>query len=149
MSTDLEQIVAVHQGWYESNIGLDADAMLQYFPAGEGYHQFNLNGWTYSGVMYKHKLWMNGKAAGLNITMQKDVIGPDVQIFGDVAVVTAEGGIELVQPTSEAGLTSPTPMGFRITEFLRKDDGQGNPVWKVWHMHVSGTDKSMPKYGPE
>ncbi|WP_454232393.1 hypothetical protein [Mycolicibacterium fortuitum] len=95
MTSDYEQILAVHRGWYESNVGLDAEKMLQFFPCGDSYHQFNLNGWTYSGVLDKHELWINLNKSGFDITMQRDVVGPDVQIFGDVALVTAEGVVEL------------------------------------------------------
>lgn len=147
MTTDLEQILDVHRGWYEANVGLVAESMLQHFPTGDSYHQFNLNGWTYRGVMDKHKLWVNLKEVGADITRQTDVIGPDVQIFGDVALVTAEGEVEIVMPTVDGGSAIPTTVQFRITEFMRRDDGEGRPVWKIWHMHVSGADKSMPKHG--
>ncbi|NOP99246.1 MULTISPECIES: nuclear transport factor 2 family protein [Mycolicibacterium] len=147
MTSDYEQILAVHRGWYESNVGLDAEKMLQFFPCGDNYHQFNLNGWTYSGVLDKHELWINLNKSGFDITMQRDVVGPDVQIFGDVALVTAEGVVELVLPADGGTQAPPTTAPFRITEFLRRDDGLGNPVWTIWHMHVSGAEKSMPKHG--
>ncbi|MFF5988287.1 nuclear transport factor 2 family protein [Prauserella flavalba] len=149
MSTDLEQILAVHRGWYESNVGLVADSMLPYFPSGDGYHQFNTNGHTYHGVMDKHRLWVNAQKLGVNITAIKDVADPDVQIFGDVALLTAEGVAEMVLPTPDGGLSEPAQTPFRATEFYRRDDGNGKPEWRIWHMHASVADKVMPKYGTE
>ena len=149
MITDVERILDVHRGWYESNVGLMAESMLRHFPAGDGYHQFNLNGWTYRGVMDKHRLWRNLKEIGADITAQTDVVGPDVQIFGDVALLTAEGVVELMLPSADGESGVPTTVPFRITEFMRRDDGKGNPTWKIWHMHVSSADKSMPKHGTD
>lgn len=149
MSSDLEQILAVHRGWYESNVGLAPDAMLPYFPSGDGYLQFNTNGHTYHGVMDKHRLWVNLQQMGVNITTIKDVAEPDVQIFGDVALLTAEGMATMVLPATGGGLAEPTEAPFRATEFYRRDDGKGNPEWRIWHMHASVADKVMPKYGTE
>ena len=56
MTNDAESVRAVHDGWFASNVGLDADAMLKYFPESDGYLQFNLNGLTYNGAPEKHKL---------------------------------------------------------------------------------------------
>ncbi|WP_020499873.1 nuclear transport factor 2 family protein [Sciscionella marina] len=145
MSSDLEQILDVHNGWYEANIGLVAEKMLAYFPVGDGYHQFNLNGHTYHGVLDKHRLWVNSAKIGLTIAGIKDTVGPDVQLFGDVALLTAEGVADLVM----SGGADPVPTPFRTTEFFRRDDGEQNPEWRIWHMHVSVTDQQMPKYGTE
>lgn len=148
--SDLDEILSVHKGWYESNVGLVADTMLPYFPVGDGYHQFNLNGFTYDGVRDKHKLWVNLNKMGVDITAQQDLVGPDVQIFGDVALLTAEGVADLVMPTPSGNLSDSVPTRFRITEFFRRDDGEGNPVWKIWHMHVSpNAPEGSPKYGSE
>ncbi|MFD5249979.1 nuclear transport factor 2 family protein [Amycolatopsis sp. NPDC058340] len=145
MSSDLERILAVHQGWYEANVGLVADRMTAYFPEGDGYHQFNLNGHTYHGVLDKHRLWVNAAKIGLDITAIKDTVGPDVRIFGDVALLTAEGVADVVAP----GQSDAVPTPFRTTEFFRRDDGKGEPDWRIWHMHVSVQDPQMPKYGTE
>ncbi|GLY69089.1 nuclear transport factor 2 family protein [Amycolatopsis taiwanensis] len=145
MSTDLEQILEVHKGWYETNVGLVADKMLAYFPEGDGYHQFNLNGHTYHGVLDKHRLWVNSAKIGLDITAIRDTVGPDVQVFGDVALLTAEGVADLLMP----GESESVPTPFRTTEFYRRDDGKGNAVWRIWHMHCSVMDQQMPKYGTE
>ena len=29
------------------------------------------------------------------------------------------------------------PQRIRETEIYRRDDGHGNPVWKMWHHHAS------------
>ncbi|MGW7536015.1 nuclear transport factor 2 family protein [Amycolatopsis sp. NPDC054798] len=145
MSTDLERILEAHQGWYEANVGLVADRMLRYFPEGDGYHQFNLNGHTYHGVLDKHRLWVNAAKIGLSITAIKDTVGPDVQIFGDVALLTAEGVADVLAPGQQDAARTP----FRTTEFFRRDDGKGGRDWRIWHMHVSVQDPQMPKHGTE
>ncbi|UQS25971.1 nuclear transport factor 2 family protein [Amycolatopsis thermalba] len=145
MSSDREQILDAHKGWYETNVGLAADRMLDYFPSGDKYHQFNLNGHTYHGARDKHRLWVNAAKIGLDITAIKDTVGPDVQVFGDVALLTAEGVADLLLP----GQSDSVPTPFRTTEFYRRDDGDGQPVWKIWHMHCSVMDQQMPKYGTE
>ncbi|WP_033290203.1 nuclear transport factor 2 family protein [Amycolatopsis jejuensis] len=149
MAGDLEQILAVHNGWYDANVGLIADRMLPYFPEGDGYHQFNLNGHTYQGVLDKHRLWLNLPALGVNITAIKDVVGPDVQVFGDVAVLTAEGTCDLVMPGPDGKPGDAVATPFRATEVYRRDDGNGKPAWRIWHMHCSIQDQQMPKYGTE
>jgi hypothetical protein len=32
-----------------------------------------------------------------------------------------------------------TPFRIRSTEVYQRDDGAGNPVWKMWHFHCSPT----------
>jgi len=155
MTTDAEAVLAVHNGWFASNVNLDADAMLRYFPEGSaespGYLQFNLNGLTYNGAPEKYKLWQNLRAVGVNITRIEDVGEPWVQVFGDTALLTSEGVAELVMPNATTGkLENPGPTRFRNTEFYRRDDGAGNSDWRIWHMHVSeAAPEGSPKYVTE
>ena len=151
MTTDAEAVRAVHDGWFASNINLDADAMLKYFPESDGYLQFNLNGLTYNGALEKHKLWQNLRAIGVNITRIEDTVEPTVQVFGDTALVTSEGLAELEMPNATTGkLETPGPTRFRNTEFYRRDDGAGNADWRIWHMHVSeAAPEGSLKYGTE
>jgi ketosteroid isomerase-like protein len=142
---DLRQILAVHRGWNEANIGLHADAMLPYFPPGDAYHQFNLNGHTYHGVMDKHRLWVNLKKMGVNITSLTETVEPVVRVHGDVALLTSEAIATLVMPTPDGGLSDPVPTPYRNTEFYRRVDGE----WRIWHMHCSVADPTMPKYGSQ
>jgi ketosteroid isomerase-like protein len=146
----MDEVLAVHRGWFESNIDLDIDAMLAYFPAGDGYLQFNLNGMTYRGAADKAKLWRGLKAVGANITGIKDVEEPWVQIFGDVALVTSECEVELELPGGTGRLQSSGPMRIRSTEFQRRDDGAGGTDWRIWHMHISeAAPDGALRYGNE
>ncbi|HEY9413407.1 MAG TPA: nuclear transport factor 2 family protein [Pseudonocardia sp.] len=154
MSDDAAAVLAVHNGWFKSNVGLDADAMLEFFPKSEGYLQFNLNGLTYNGAPEKEKLWRNLKAIGVNITRIEDTSEPLVQVFGDTALLTSEGVAELEMPSATGKLESPGPTRFRNTEFYRRTDGTGGSAgggdWKIWHMHVSeAAGEGSLKYGTE
>lgn len=137
VDNDVAAITKVHQAWYASNLGLIADAMLGYFPEGDGYLQFNLNGLTYRGVLDKARLWRNARAAGVDIARIEDTAPPVVQVFGDVALLTAQGECELVLPSATGRLERQGATPFRTTEFYRRDDGRGNPDWRIWHMHAS------------
>lgn len=147
---DVTAILDVHRGWLASNVGLDVDAMLPSFPEGEGYLQYNLNGFTYSGVLDKARLWRNLRSVGVDITRVADVEEPTVQVFGDVALLTSEGEAELVLPSATGKLDSSGVTRIRSTEFYRRDDGSGGADWRIWHMHVS--EAAAPdalKYGTE
>ncbi|BBY64978.1 nuclear transport factor 2 family protein [Mycolicibacterium helvum] len=135
--TDAAAVLAVHRGWLAANIGLVAESMIDFFPTGLNYLQFNLNGFTYNGVEDKAKLWRNLQAVGANIVRIDDVGEPVVEVFGDVALLTSEGECEIELPSPSGGLDNSGPMRFRNTEFYRRDDGAGAPQWRIWHMHVS------------
>ncbi|MCV7229197.1 nuclear transport factor 2 family protein [Mycolicibacterium komossense] len=134
--SDSAAVLAVHNGWLAANVDLIAESMLGFFPAGDGYLQFNLNGSTYRGAQDKARLWRNLKAVGANIISIRDMDEPNVEIFGDVALLTSVGECELVIPNSTGALER-SGVRFRNTEFYRRDDGTGAPDWRIWHMHVS------------
>ncbi|MHA7662499.1 nuclear transport factor 2 family protein [Mycolicibacterium sp. HS_4_1] len=140
--TDTAEILAVHNGWLEANVDLIAESMFGFFPVGDAYLQFNLNGFTYQGVEDKAKLWRNLNAIGANIKAIYDTSDPTVQVFGDVALLTSEGECELLLPSPSGTLESSGPLRFRNTEFYRRDDGNGAPQWRIWHMHVSEAAKA-------
>lgn len=97
--TDAAAVLAVHRGWLAANIGLVAESMIDFFPTGLNYLQFNLNGFTYNGVEDKAKLWRNLQAVGANIVRIDDVGEPVVEVFGDVALLTSEGECEIELPS--------------------------------------------------
>lgn len=147
---DVAAVRAVHDGWFAANVGLDVEKMLPYFPVGDGYLQFNLNGFVYNGAADKAKLWRNLTSVGVTITRIADVTEPDIQVFGDVALLTSEGEAELVLPTPTGKLETSGATRFRNTEFLRRDDGAGNADWRIWHMHISEfAPEGQLKYGTE
>jgi hypothetical protein len=134
--SDTVAVLAVHNGWLAANVDLIAESMLGFFPSGDEYLQFNLNGWTYRGAQDKARLWRNLKTLGANIISISDTADPNVEIFGDVALLTSVGECELVIPSSTGALER-SAVRFRNTEFYRRDDGTGAPDWRIWHMHVS------------
>ncbi|GAA0631647.1 hypothetical protein GCM10009547_39360 [Sporichthya brevicatena] len=147
---DTAAILEVHNGWNKSNLGLVAESMLPFFPEGDGYLQFNLNGFTYRGKADKAKLWRNLRAVGVDIVRLEEKEPPTIQVFGDVALLTSEAEAELVMPTPTGKLESGGTTHFRNTEFYRRDDGLGNPEWRIWHMHVSeAAPEGALKYGTE
>jgi hypothetical protein len=114
---DTAAILEVHNGWNKSNLGLVAESMLPFFPEGDGYLQFNLNGFTYHGVADKARLWRNLNAIGVDIVRLEELEPPVVQVFGDVALLTSEAEAELVLPTATGALENSGVTKFRNTEF--------------------------------
>ncbi len=108
---------------------------------------FNLNGHTYYGLDEMRKAWEYYTGAlEIDVCQLWDY---RILVEGDLAVITCEG----VFPTKQSGdddwgasnLTiagkdeAPVGIRFRETSYARRDDGQGNPVWKLWHFHCSPT----------
>ena len=149
--SDQDAVLKVHNGWFAANVGLHAENMLPYFPEGDGYLQFNLNGFTYHGAADKAKLWDNLNKVGVDITRIADVGEPEVQVYGDVALLTSEGEAELLMPNASTGkLENSGVTRFRNTEIYRRDDGAGGADWRIWHMHVSeSAPEGTPKYVTE
>jgi hypothetical protein len=67
-----------------------------------------------------------------------------------MAYLTSEGILPVVatgEGSGSATLDAVVPLNerrgdtvrvrFRETVVFRRDDGQGNPVWKIWHFHCS------------
>ena len=146
-SQDVEDILKVHHAWVQSNDGLIIEDMIPNF-ADPGYLQYNLNGHTYRSVHEKVKLWEGLLGAGLNLTDMQVVEEPEVYVEGGLAYLTAIWSCYTVGQGSSGNMEmSGAPITFRITEVYRKDDGKGNPVWKIWHFHCSlVADPSSPKY---
>jgi hypothetical protein len=141
---DREEILARHKDWWEANNGLDIPRMEYCFPRGMNYLMFNLNGHPYFGIEEKVKLWewyKNELELGLG-----DVEIMQFQIHGDVAWIASELDIPL-RAVGAAGTGSETwkledeaeftPYRARCTEIYRRDDGEGNPRWTMWHYHAS------------
>jgi len=140
---DVQEILAVHMAWFDSNEDLVVEKMLPNF-ADPGYYQFNLNGHTYISPQEKARLWDNLHEAGVSLANMTIVQEPQVYVEGNLAYllavwrcdVTVEDETRVPDDISRwRGLESPTT--FRVTEVYRKDDGKGNPVWKIWHFHAS------------
>jgi hypothetical protein len=104
---------------------------------------FNLNGHTYYGLDEMDKVWeFYHDNAEIGIVPIWDM---RIYVDGDLAYLTSEG-ILPTRAVTEAGWgasnaeASPdemTEIRFRETSVLRRDDGEGNAEWKIWHFHCS------------
>ena len=156
---DRAEILRLHKEWWESNAGLDIPRMTPVFPGGTSYLMFNANGHPYFGVDEKVKLWEWCRG-------QLDIAMPDIRIMrltvdGDMACLCAEGiaPVRIVgadgtgTDTWQVGGEGTDPAEYdqtrvRATEIYQRDDGEGNPVWRMWHFHCSHLpDLDSPRIG--
>lgn len=154
---DAQEILAVHKLWWKCNRTGDIPAMATCFPTGMNYLMFNLNGHPYYGLDEKVALWewYSGKI---------EIARPDIRVVqmaveGRMGWVASEGSFPTRLSGSEEGTGSKTwaitshtyqPSPIRATEVYRKDDGDGNEVWKIWHFHCSphaSADELRPGFG--
>src|SRR5438067_1657613 len=71
-------------------------------------------------------------------------ISPPIRLRLEVSADMAWLGCEnIVRVELAPGLEVPgipkTPFRIRSTEVYQRDDGAGNPVWRMWHFHCSPT----------
>ena len=160
MSTesDREAVLALHKDWRESNHQLIIPIMEPVFPKGpDSYLMFNLNGHPYFGIEEKVKLWEHYQKE-LDIVMFPDVEIMRFTISGDMAYIACEALFPL-RVIGESGTGSASwelnegdydNFLLRATEVYQRDDGEGNPVWKMWHFHCSPmppADEERPGLG--
>jgi ketosteroid isomerase-like protein len=144
---EIKAILEVHHCWLESNNDLIEEKMYPNF-ANPGYLQFNLNGHQYNSVDEKVKLWEGLHQIGFNLQDMTIVEEPKVHQEGNLAYLTAYWSAQVLG-TAGTGILEPQgePLVFRVTEVYRKDDGRGNPVWKIWHFHASPiADPASPRF---
>ena len=155
---DRSAILKLHKDWWEANSGLDIPRMASVFPKGMNYLMFNLNGHPYFGIDQKIKLWEFYQKE-LDIPEIPDIRIMKLEISGDMAWLGAEGifplravgaegtGSETWKLDKDAGVDR---FRLRATEVYRRDDGEGRPVWKMWHFHCSplpAADETRPAFG--
>lgn len=153
---DVADILHLHHEWWVANNGLDVPRMRANFPVGANYLMFNLQGHPYYGIEEKTALWEHYRQ---EIEVPEEPVSRIVQLVleGNVAWLAAEvlftlgevgaGGIG----ASSAGYR-PTASKHRIrsTECYLRDDGAGEPVWRMWHFHCSplpDADETRPPFG--
>ncbi len=150
IESDTEEILATHWDWFESNKGLQVERMRQHF-ADPGYLQYSLNGHIYRSIADKVRTWTTLRDQGFDFGELTVVEQPVVHVSGDLAYLTVVWSSRIVgdlgEGTVEAGSE---PIIIRATEIYRRDDGKGNPVWKIWHFHGSqGADSTVPRFPEE
>lgn len=154
---DRNDILKLHKDWWEANAGLDIPRMESVFPDRMSYLMFNLNGHPYFGIDEKVELW-RWYQKQLDIKMP-DIAIMRLEVSGDMAWLACEGVFPM-RLIGDEGTGSETwqvdeagdydPFRLRATEVYRRDDGNGNPVWKMWHFHCSPLpplDEPRPCFG--
>ena len=139
-SQDEQEIRRLHNVWFRANEGLHVDQM-QTVMAGEAFHHFNLNGYTYNGLSELSKLW-DGMAQVFDLKKLQNDADVRVVVSGDIGWLTVESEVvlDMIEESGSGDMKGDTPtvvMPFRITEIFKRDDGYGNQVWKMWHFHCS------------
>ena len=144
--TDEDQILALHQAWFDAAANLDVEGAREVTVAGEHYLMFNTNGHVYEGFDEMAQLWRHyGETIALS-TCQDDA-KPVVTVDGNLAVLTCKREFMDISPLRSEGLGSsvmapldeekPTRYPFFATEVYRRDDGAGNADWRIWQQHFS------------
>lgn len=153
---DVAEILRLHREWWDANHGVDIPRMQQCFPEGDNaYHMFNLQGHPYYGLAEKTALWEH---YAKELDIPSDPPSQVVQLVadGNLAWLSAEVLFPL-REIGESGLGT-TSTGYRptdqhrvrATECYRRDDGNGNAVWRMWHFHCSpapDADDPRPAFG--
>ena len=135
---DRTEILRLHHEWWEANRDMDHERMRVCFAHGAATSPFNLNGHPYYGSDDKVELW---KAYGQDALTIPD-LGPDehlrLEIRGDMAWLACENviGVAKTDKVDVAAIPS-VPFRVRSTEIYQRDDGAGNAVWRIWHIHCS------------
>lgn len=153
---DVEAIRQAHRDWWAGNHLVDIERCARNF-APETL-MFNLNGHIYYGLDEMRKAWEYYTAV-----LKIDVVqlwDYRILVEGDLAVITCEGVFPTKQSGDEGWAASnleiggkddvPVGIRFRETSYARRDDGHGNPVWKLWHFHCSPSapaDEARPGIG--
>jgi hypothetical protein len=156
LEQDRDDILKLHKDWWEANHQLKIPLMQSVYPSGMSYLMFNANGHPYFGIEEKSKLW-EWYQGQLNIIAFPDVEIMRLTISGDMAWIGAEVIFPML-PAGEDGTGSatwemqadPDDNRIRATEIYQRDDGDGNPVWKMWHFHCSplpAADEPRPGFG--
>lgn len=139
-TTDEDQVLRLHRTWYYANYQINIPLMRTVFPVGqESFLMFNLNDHPYFGVDELAELW-SYYARTDEWGLCEDYV-MRLEVHGDVAYVVSEGDFPAWRVRDEDGNDLPAridrPAYYRSTEIYRRDDGQGNPEWRMWHFHCS------------
>jgi hypothetical protein len=141
-SADVEQLLKLHRDWYFSNYEINIPLMRTVFPVGDkNYVMFNLNDHPYFGVDDLADLWSFYARTGKWGLCEDYVMR--VEVSGDLGYVVSEGTFPAWQVKDADGNLLPEDQivdltaRYRSTEVYKRDDGDGNPEWRMWHFHCS------------
>ena len=132
---DTSEILRIHQQWWKANVGLDIGSMQQCFPSGDAFSMFNRNGFTYFGVDELTKLWEHYSEGPPRLIQTVAVLR--LVVGGDLAWLICELKYRRVSPVTSDDHWEPAGVdqvfGSKATEIYHRDDGNGNPEWRMWH----------------
>jgi hypothetical protein len=136
------EILRLHRAWQEANAGLQG-GKLRHIMAGESFFNYNLNGYRYDGLSEIEKLWEpEHMPSAFELIELRNERHLNIEATPDMGWLTVEADCELRMKTPGGsgdmrGDGEVVVMPYRITELFRRDDGRGNPVWRMWHFHAS------------
>jgi hypothetical protein len=137
---DEQALLDLHRDWYYSNYNVNIPLMRTVFPSGKDtYIMYNLNGFPYFGVDELDDLWVfYAKSSNFGLATDRVM---RVEVDGHLGYVISEGIFPVDILRDDDGNDLPEPQvlirNFRSTEIYKRDDGAGNPEWKMWHFHCS------------
>lgn len=132
---DRAQVIALHQKWWQANVGLDIPAMSECFPSGKNFSMFNRNSYTYFGLDEVTRLWQHYRATTPPRLTQTVAI-VRVEVRADTAWVISELTYRRTAPATTPRhweVLDGEVFGSKATEIYHRDNGDGVPEWKMWH----------------
>lgn len=142
--TDRSAIIAVHERWRKSQVGWDAELMRTCKAKGSAFLQYNLSGHVLHGVDQLVALWKEMSQI-VDLAESEDLADLRLELDGDLAVLSIDRSVmrfrtreDITLGAGNAAVTfrkSGTEVFFRSTETYRRDDGEGNPEWRIWRAH--------------
>ncbi|MTD15483.1 hypothetical protein GIS00_16225 [Nakamurella sp. YIM 132087] len=139
-SADETELLRLHTTWFYSNYNVNIPLMRTVFPSGtDTYLMYNLNGHPYFGVDELDELWQFYARTSTFGLAEDKVLRVDVS--GDMGYVVSEGIFPHIELRDADGNDLPEPvhhrLRYRATEVYKRNDGEGNPTWSMWHFHCS------------
>jgi hypothetical protein len=135
---DRQEILRLHDDWWGAHIDMDIDRARNALALGGKTLEFGLTGHTYSDKD------LDNFTPTYELTAPVEFNNLKMIINGDVGWVTCEATIRYRALDSSgtgssimAADESETSLHFRATEIFMRDDGEGNPEWRMWHGHFS------------
>lgn len=143
-AADVEAVRSAHRDWWAGNHLTQTQRAARNFAPDT--LMFNLNSHTYYGLEEMVPMW-DYYSNNLDVDVC-ELWDYRISVYGDVAVITCEGtfptkarhtdGAWKASNLEIGGVDEETvPVRFRETSIARRDDGKGNPIWKIWHFHCS------------